>query len=85
MPALRTAIFHVESALVDRYASSPSLDELSSNTQLAEMKARGVISPGEWSELRQLLNSEAKHLASIRCRLLKSISLAEASGEGTMA
>lgn len=70
MPAFHTAIFHMESAILDRYLSSPGLDELTSETECEEMRDRGMVNPSDRHELHDLILVEADRLAEIRRRSL---------------
>ncbi len=69
---INLAMFQAESSLLDRFLSSPKLDELTDTVEEAEMRDLGMVDPANRKELYGLLKSNADHLAPIRMKNLTS-------------
>jgi hypothetical protein len=72
-PLINLAMFQTESALLDRYLSSPELDELSEETEEAEMYYLGMVEPTNRKQLYCLLKERAGRLATIRMDSLEKL------------
>jgi hypothetical protein len=72
-PLINLAMFQAESALLDRYLMSPSLDELTEATEAAEMLSLGMVEPTKRKHLYRLLAGEADRLATIRTDSLRKM------------
>jgi hypothetical protein len=67
------ALFHAESSGLDRYLSSPGLDELTRQVESEEMRSLGMTEPGNREELRDLIRGDADRLAAIRTKRLTAV------------
>lgn len=64
------ALFHAESAILDRYLAAPALDRLTLEVEHEEMGHLGMTDPEHRMELRDLILADAGRLASIRRKRL---------------
>lgn len=69
-PLINLAMFQIESSLLDKYLSSPELDDLKEAADEAEMRSLGMVEPTNRKQLYRLLEDGAKLLANIRIEIL---------------
>jgi hypothetical protein len=74
-PLISLAMFQVESSLLDRYLSSPALNQLTDATEEAEMRSLGMVEPSNRKQLYSLLSDETERLATIRINILETMKL----------
>lgn len=74
-PLINLAMFQTESSLLDRYLSSPQLDDLTDATEEAEMRCMGMVEPTNRKQLYRLLEDDADRLATIRINSLEHVLL----------
>jgi hypothetical protein len=71
--ALNMALFHVESSLLDRRLSSPMLNELTEDTEAAEMRRAGLVAGADRHAFYDQLRLGAPELNAIRIEALLAL------------
>ena len=66
MRLFNMALFHAESAILDRYLAAPALDRLTLEVEHEEMGHLGMTDPENRTVLRDLILADAGRLADIR-------------------
>ena len=80
-PLINLAMFQTESSLLNKFLSSPKLDDLKDITDEAEMECLGMVSPANRHELYRLLRENSHFLADIRIDILENLFLMQ-EGKG---
>ncbi len=71
--AINMALFHIESSLLDRRLSSPSLDELTEDTESIEMLRAGLRQVGQREDFYGLMRESLPDLNAFRAEALRDL------------